>query len=59
MPDITCKDYDRLYALMLHDKKNVGNDIRFTLLSDIGTLRLDSLVPQSLVFESFDFLREG
>lgn len=59
VPNITCKDYDRLYALMLHDKKNVGNDIRFTLLSDIGTLRLDSLVPQSLVFESFDFLREG
>lgn len=55
----TCDDYDRLYERMRHDKKNVGGDIHFTLLRDIGDIRTDCLLSREAVYESFDFLREG
>ncbi len=58
-PDITCKDYDRLYSLMLHDKKNIGGNINFTLLANVGDIRLDCRVEKELLLEAFDFLREG
>ncbi len=59
IPAITCADYDRLYALMLHDKKNVGTTINFTLLRNIGDIALDCHCTKELIFEMFDFLREG
>lgn len=55
----TCKEYDKLLALMMHDKKNVGGVINFTLLGDIGDIRLDCHADKELLFEVFDFLREG
>ena len=55
----TCNDYEHLYALMLHDKKNTDGVINFTLLSDIGTIELNQHLTKEQVFESFDFLREG
>lgn len=58
-PSLSCDDYDTLYALMQHDKKNVGNQINFTLLADIGDIRINRHLSKEAVFESFDFLREG
>ncbi len=58
-PLFSCKDYERLYALMLHDKKNVAGQINFTLLEDVGKIRLDCRVEKELLFEMFDFVREG
>lgn len=55
----TCDDYDHLYELMLHDKKNVGGIINFTLLGGIGDIRLNQHLSKEAVFESFDFIREG
>lgn len=55
----TCKDYQQLYELMKHDKKNADGQINFTLLSQIGELQLDRHLSQDDVFCSFDFLREG
>ena len=55
----TCDDYDHLYELMLHDKKNVGDVINFTLLGGIGDIRLNQHLSKETVFESFDFFREG
>ena len=55
----TCDDYDHLYELMLHDKKNVGGVINFTLLGGIGDVRLNQHLSKEAVFESFDFFREG
>lgn len=55
----TCDDYDHLYELMLHDKKNVGGVINFTLLGGIGDIRLNQHLSKETVFESFDFFREG
>ena len=33
-----CKQYDRLYELMLHDKKNTAGIINFTLLKEVGDI---------------------
>ena len=55
----TCKDYDRLLDYIRHDKKNVGGQTNFTLLADIGQIRLDCQANRDLICEAFDFLREG
>lgn len=56
--DFNCRDYDELYALMLHDKKNVGTEIRFTLLAAIGDIRIDRTVGKEEIYEMLDFVRE-
>ena len=56
--DFSCKQYDELYALMLHDKKNVGAEIRFTLLAAIGDIRIDRTATKEEIFEMLDFVRE-
>lgn len=55
----TCNDYDRLFELMQHDKKNVGGVINFTLLDDVGSICLDRHATREELFDMFDFLREG
>lgn len=56
----SCNDYDSLYELMKHDKKNESADkINFTLLSDIGSVELDQTATREDIFESIDFLRES
>ena len=55
----SCDDYETLYELMMHDKKNEDGRIRFTLLGAIGDIRINQEVSQSLVFESFDFYRDN
>ena len=57
--DFNCHDYERLYALMQHDKKNVGTEINFTLLGGIGDILLNQHLSKQQVFDSFDFFREG
>ena len=59
MPAIECKHYDRLLALMTHDKKNVGDTINFTLLADIGEVRLNQVATRDEICEALDFLREA
>ena len=54
----TCKDYDELFALMLHDKKNRGTEIHFTLLGGIGDIRIDRIATKEEIFEMLDFVRE-
>lgn len=58
-PDITCNDYDELMELMSHDKKNIAGSIRFTLLGDIGDIRIDQTATRGDIEEALDFLREG
>ena len=43
---------------MLHDKKNLGTDIRFTLLGGIGDIRIDRTIGRDEIFEMLDFVRE-
>ena len=54
----TCKDYDELFALMQHDKKNRGTEIHFTLLGGIGDIRIDRTATKEEIFEMLDFVRE-
>lgn len=49
-------EYEHLYALMQHDKKNEANRINFTLICDIGQFSIDQHSKKSLIFESFEFL---
>ena len=56
---ITCHDYPTLLSLMAHDKKNVAGTINFTLLADIGDLRLNQSATDEEICEALDFLREG
>lgn len=58
-PAVTCDDYEDLFALMLHDKKNVAGRINFTLLSSPGEIHIDQHVDRDLIFDALDFLREA
>jgi 3-dehydroquinate synthase len=54
-----CSDYETIYDYMTHDKKNKGGHICFTLLGDIGDVRINQEIKKPLVFESFDFYCEN
>ena len=56
---ITCDDYPTLLELMTHDKKNIGSDINFTLLGDIGDIRINQTATKEEIEEALDFYREG
>ena len=54
----SCDDYPALYSLMLHDKKNTGGTINFTLLRDIGDIALNQTAGRDLIYEALDYYRE-
>ena len=56
--NITCKQYDTLYELMTHDKKNSSGIINFTLLGEIGDIRINQTASKEEIFEMLDFYRE-
>jgi len=56
---ITCDDYPHLITLMHHDKKNTGTDINFTLLDDIGGIRINQTASEEDIKDALDFYREG
>ncbi|MBO7067384.1 MAG: 3-dehydroquinate synthase [Bacteroidaceae bacterium] len=58
-PSLDCKQYERLYEFMKHDKKNVGDSINFTLLGGIGDIRINQHASKEEIFEMLDFLRDG
>ena len=55
---IDCKIYDKLYAYMLHDKKNTAGIINFTLLKEVGDICINQSANKEEIFEMFDFYRE-
>ncbi len=55
----SCKDVDRLIELMMHDKKNVGSTINFTLLGGVGDIRIDQTSSKEMITEMLEFYREG
>ena len=57
--EFTCNDYDALTLLMKHDKKNTTGTINFTLLGDIGDIRINQTATRKELYEALDFLREG
>ena len=55
----TCDDYPLLLQLMQHDKKNTSNRINFTLLADIGEIKIDQTATEDEIKAALDFYREG
>lgn len=53
--NIDCSDYEALFELMTHDKKNESNEINFTLLSEIGEIHINQTATKEEIFECFDF----
>lgn len=58
-PAITCNDYPTLLERMRHDKKNTTGSINFSLLADIGDIRINQTATDDEIQEALDFLREG
>jgi len=56
---IGCKDYDVIKEFMRHDKKNEGDSINFTLLAEIGDIRINQQVEEALLTEALDFYRDN
>ena len=57
--NITCDDYPTLIELMHHDKKNTSGIINFTLLGNIGDIRINQTANEEEIKEALDFFREG
>lgn len=56
---ITCDDYPTLLELMTHDKKNTAGQINFTLLGDVGDIRINQTATAKEIEEALDFYREA
>lgn len=50
--EVSEKDFDSLFELMTHDKKNEAGRINFTLLSDIGKIEINQNCERELIYES-------
>ena len=57
--NITCDDYPTLIELMRHDKKNTSGIINFTLLGNVGDIRINLTATEEEIKEALDFFREG
>lgn len=56
---ISCKEYAELYRIISHDKKNDVSGINFTLLEEVGVVRINQTVGKEDIYEALDFIREG
>ena len=57
--NISCDDYPTLIELMRHDKKNTSGIINFTLLGNVGDIRINQTANEEEIKEALDFFREG
>ena len=54
-----CKQYACLYELMTHDKKNTAGVVNFTLLGEVGDIRINQTATREEIFDMLDFYREN
>ena len=52
---VSCDDYPTLLELMSHDKKNTSGTINFTLLADVGDIKINQTASKEEIYEAFDF----
>lgn len=52
---INKSDYNEILNLMKHDKKNIGNEVKFVLLNDIADYKIDCSVDKDLIIEAFNY----
>lgn len=48
-------DYDAILELLIHDKKNVGGQVNFVLLSDYEKFEFDYKVDKNLLIEALNY----
>ena len=53
--ELAYEDYEQIYEIMKHDKKNRKNQIRFTLLKDIGDVEIGQTCEKEIIFEALNF----
>jgi len=56
--EISENDFNRLFELMTHDKKNESGKINFTLLKDIGRIQLNQNCEKELIFEALKYFKD-
>lgn len=52
---IFSEDYEGIMELLIHDKKNIGGQVNFVLLSDYEKFKLDCKVKKELIIESLNY----
>lgn len=52
---INMTDYDGIMELLIHDKKNVGGQVNFVLLTNYESFKLDCIVEKELIIKALDF----
>ncbi|MCY1721457.1 3-dehydroquinate synthase [Prolixibacteraceae bacterium Z1-6] len=50
-------DFERLFQLMTHDKKNESGKINFTLLPEIGEIAINQNCEKELIFEALHYYK--
>ena len=53
-----CNQYERLFELMKHDKKNESKNINFTLLKAVGEIEINQTADKKEIEEVLDFYRD-
>lgn len=56
--NITCDDYPELLNLMTHDKKSNSGEMNFSLLSDIGEIKINCIASEDDVKTALDIYRD-
>lgn len=54
----TCDDYDDLFDLMKHDKKNMGDEINFTLMNHVGDPAINHSANKEQIGATLDIFRD-
>ncbi len=52
---IKLPDFEELVPLMLQDKKNIGNELSFSLLKSIGDCLYDQKVDENMIHDAMNF----
>ena len=52
---IETSDYDGIIELLIHDKKNVGGQVNFVLLTDLEKYKFNCKVEKSLLIEALNY----
>ncbi len=55
--EISTADFDRLFELMTHDKKNESGRINFTLLPEPGKIEINQNCEKELVLKALDYYK--
>jgi 3-dehydroquinate synthase len=53
-----CSQYNRIYELMLHDKKNEAGLINFTLLKSVGSIAINQTASKEEINGALDYFQE-